>query len=217
MLAGRFACNAMGPISIPASGLLQRRRLAAAQRHRVLIDAGHGLRSSRRMSGVGFTLIELLVVMAIIAMLVTLALPRYLHSVERSKEAVLLQDLSVMRDAIDKYGADRGQYPTTLDDLVQRNYLRRIPTDPITESNSSWVTNTHPDGITPGIYNVHSGAPVKNIRRGMTSKSCRDAEPSTNCQLTCLLWRASTNAVRNIFMPRKNVSRNTMARCELEK
>ncbi len=112
---------------------------------------------------VGFTLIELLVVMAIIAMLVTLALPRYLHSMERSKEAVLLEDLSVMRDAIDKYGADRGQYPTTLDDLVQRNYLRRIPVDPITESDSTWVTNPHPDGVTPGIYNVHSGAAGKTL------------------------------------------------------
>ena len=111
----------------------------------------------------GFTLIELLVVMAIIAMLVTLALPRYLHSVERSKEAVLLEDLSVMRDAIDKYGADRGQYPSTLEDLVQRNYLRRIPSDPITESDSTWVTSPHPDGLTPGIYNVHSGAPGKTL------------------------------------------------------
>ncbi len=131
--------------------------------HRCAWHAVVTLRPRRAGRSPGFTLIELLVVMAIIAMLVTLALPRYLHSMERSKEAVLLEDLSVMRDAIDKYGADRGQYPTTLDDLVQRNYLRRIPVDPITESDSTWVTAAHPDGVTPGIYNVHSGAPGKTL------------------------------------------------------
>lgn len=145
------------------SVLPQRCPMTSTKCRQVLLDLCRIKVASRRNSRYGFTLIELLVVMAIIAMLVTLALPRYLHSVERSKEAVLLEDLSVMRDAIDKYGADRGQYPTTLDDLVLRNYLRRIPVDPITESDSTWVTNPHPDGVTPGIYDVHSGAPGKTL------------------------------------------------------
>ncbi len=114
-------------------------------------------RPTRSVHG-GFTLIELLVVLAIIASLVTLALPRYFHSIERSKEAVLRQDLAVMRDAIDKYFADKGSYPDLLDDLVQAHYLRKVPPDPVTDSTSSWVLDPVPDGITPGIYDIHSGA-----------------------------------------------------------
>lgn len=106
----------------------------------------------------GFTLIELLVVMAIIASLVTMALPRYFHSVERSKETVLRQDLSVMRDAIDKFDADKGHFPASLEELVDSQYLRRIPPDPITDTTSSWVIDPPPDGLGEGIYDVHSGA-----------------------------------------------------------
>ncbi len=121
----------------------------------------HFSRAARRYRG--FTLIELLVVLAIIATLITLALPRYFHSVERSKEAVLLEDLATMRDAIDKFDADRGGYPVTLDELVERGYLRRVPVDPITETASSWVSAPHPDLVTAGIYNVHSGAEGKDL------------------------------------------------------
>ena len=113
-----------------------------------------GSRSKRA----GFTLIELLVVLAIIAVLVTLALPRYFHSVERSKEAVLISDLAVMRDSIDKFDGDKGKYPAALDDLVAQGYLRKIPVDPFTETATSWILDPHPDGTTVGIYNVHSGA-----------------------------------------------------------
>jgi general secretion pathway protein G len=111
----------------------------------------------------GFTLIELLVVLAIIAVLVTLSLPRYFHSVERSKEAVLVADLNSLREAIDKFDGDKGHYPEALDDLVQQGYLRKIPVDPITESAATWTTDAHPDGTTPGIYNVHSGADGKEL------------------------------------------------------
>lgn len=106
----------------------------------------------------GFTLIELLVVLAIIAMLVTLALPRYFHSVERSKEATLREDLNVMRDAIDKFAGDKGHYPDSLDELVAQGYLRRVPVDPITDSAQTWVIEPAPDSTQAGVYDVHSGA-----------------------------------------------------------
>jgi general secretion pathway protein G len=118
----------------------------------------------RRARGGGFTLIELLVVMAIIALLLTLAAPRYFQSVQRSREAVLKEDIHLMREAIDKHYADTGKYPATLDELVTKKYLRRVPVDPITESATTWVTVEPPDK--PGskmIYDVHSGAPGKSL------------------------------------------------------
>jgi general secretion pathway protein G len=119
--------------------------------------------SGHRSPGAGFTLIELLVVFAIIALLVTLALPRYLHSVEHSKEVALAEDLSVMRDAIDKFNSDRGRYPNSLDELVELGYLRRLPPDPETESTATWIAAPHPDGKTGGVYDVHSGAKGKTL------------------------------------------------------
>ena len=105
------------------------------------------LRPTRLKRTTGFTLIELMVVMSIIATLLTLALPRYFHSVERSREAVLKQDLHIMRDAIDKYLADRGRYPQTLDELAEKRYLRSVPPDPITESSSTWITLPPPERV----------------------------------------------------------------------
>lgn len=107
----------------------------------------------------GFTLIELLVVMAIIATLLTLALPRYFASLERSKEAVLKEDLSTLRDAIDKYFADKGKYPDALGDLADKKYLRDIPKDPITERTDTWLTTPPNDTAQGEVYDVHSGAP----------------------------------------------------------
>ncbi|MGZ8983683.1 MAG: type II secretion system protein [Methylotenera sp.] len=106
----------------------------------------------------GFTLIELLVVMAIIAMLLTLAVPRYFGSVQRSKEAVLKQDLAQIRETLDKYYGDVGKYPDMLDDLVTRKYLRGIPLDPITDSESTWVIIPPEDADKGAVYDVHSGA-----------------------------------------------------------
>ena len=117
-----------------------------------------------RGGAAGFTLIELIVVMAIIASLLTIALPRYYHSVERSREAVLRQDLAVMRDAIDKFLADRGRYPTTLEELAEKRYLRKVPPDPITESTTTWQVIAPPDSTADaGVYDVRSGASGKSL------------------------------------------------------
>ncbi|SEF41565.1 type II secretion system protein [Thauera chlorobenzoica] len=111
----------------------------------------------------GFTLIELLVVMTIIATLLTLAVPRYFTSVERSKEAVLRTDLNVMREAIDKYYGDKGKYPDTLDELVSQRYLRALPRDPITDSRETWVVVPPEDPSLGGVYDVRSGAPGDSL------------------------------------------------------
>lgn len=106
----------------------------------------------------GFTLIELLVVMAIIATLLSLTMPRYFHSVDKSKEVALQADLNGMRDAIDKYYSDNGKYPSSLDDLVAKKYMRTIPPDPITGSNQTWVVIA-PEGLSQGgVYDIKSGA-----------------------------------------------------------
>mgnify|MGYP000850316715 CR=1 FL=1 len=106
----------------------------------------------------GFTLIELLVVIAIIATLLTIAAPRYFRSLERSKETVLRQDLAVLRDAIDKYAADRDEYPETLESLVEHGYVRAVPQDPMTRSSETWQLVPSDDPERPGIRDVHSGA-----------------------------------------------------------
>jgi len=121
--------------------------------------------SDVRRQAKGFTLIELLVVLAIIALLVSIAAPRYFHSVEKSKEAVLKQDLSTMRDALDKYYGDTGKYPDSLDDLVSKKYLRKLPVDPITDSASTWEIVPPEDVEKGGVFDVHSGAPG-NARDG---------------------------------------------------
>ncbi len=106
----------------------------------------------------GFTLIELLVVMVIIASLLAIAVPRYFHSLDHSKEVVLLQDLAVMRDALDQYFEDRGRYPETLAQLSEDRYIRKVPVDPITKSAETWVVVNRNSGDLPGVYDVHSGA-----------------------------------------------------------
>jgi general secretion pathway protein G len=109
----------------------------------------------------GFTLIELLVVLAIIATLLTIALPRYFSSVEKSKEAVLRENLYVTRDAIGKYYSDKGKYPESLEALVTEKYLRGLPMDPVTESTATWVVLPPEDPKKGAVYDVKSGAPGK--------------------------------------------------------
>ena len=121
----------------------------------------NGERGPRRC-GRGFTLIELLVVFAILATLLTLAVPRYFSSVERSKEAVLKQNLSTVRNALDQFHSDTGKYPERLEELVEKRYLRAIPVDPITERDDSWVPQPPPaDSGLSGIHDVRSGAEGK--------------------------------------------------------
>ncbi|MBC3873836.1 type II secretion system protein [Undibacterium flavidum] len=106
----------------------------------------------------GFTLIELLVVMVVIAMLLSLSVPRYFGNVDKAKESVLRQNLAHMRDAIDKYFGDTGRYPESLEDIVTKKYLRKIPTDPITERTDSWVIVSPEKKELGNIFDVKSGA-----------------------------------------------------------
>lgn len=110
------------------------------------------------LTGDGFTLIELLVVLAIIAVLLTIAVPRYFHSVDRSKDVVLIENLRVVRETIDKFYGDTGRYPESLEELVERKYLRSLPRDPVTDRDDSWVL-LPPEGDAKGnVYDVKSGA-----------------------------------------------------------
>jgi general secretion pathway protein G len=109
--------------------------------------------------GHGFTLIELLVVMTIIGVLLTLAVPRYFRTVERSKETVLRRDLSVVRESIDRYYGDLGQYPEALAGLVEKHYIRSVPVDPFTKSAETWLLIASEDPDHPGVRDIHSGSP----------------------------------------------------------
>ena len=110
----------------------------------------------------GFTLIELLVVMAIIATLLTIAAPRYFRSLERSREAVLKQDLATLRESIDRFYGDTGKHPKTLALLVEKRYLRSIPVDPIAKSADKWIlVNVTDDPEDDGIKDIKSGAEGK--------------------------------------------------------
>lgn len=105
-----------------------------------------------------FTLIELLVVMAIVALLVSLASPRYFGSLSRSRETALQQTLTIVRDSIDKFYSDNGKYPDDLATLVTRRYLRSLPMDPVTGSDATWVVIPPDDPDKGGVYNIQSGA-----------------------------------------------------------
>lgn len=106
-----------------------------------------------------FTLIELLVVMAIIAVLLTLAAPRYFDHLDRTREATLRQTLAVTRDAIDKFRGDRGAWPQSLQELVDRQYLRKLPLDPVTDSTDTWIIVPPRDSATEsGVADLKSGA-----------------------------------------------------------
>lgn len=111
----------------------------------------------------GFTLIELLVVIAIIGIVVTVAAGQYQRSIKKAREAVLKEDLYVMRTAIQQYFADKGEWPADLQALVEDDYLREIPVDPITESADTWITeyadfSDEDISSAPGIADVRSGA-----------------------------------------------------------
>ena len=111
----------------------------------------------------GFTLVELMIVMAIIAILMMVAVPRFAAAVRMAREAVLKEDLFTIRGAIDSYTMDKQKAPQSLDDLVQEGYLKSIPEDPMTKSKDTWVTDSGDalhsiDQTDPGIDDVHSGS-----------------------------------------------------------
>lgn len=121
------------------------------------------LRKGSSSHASGFTLIELMVVMLIIGVLVAIAVPNYISSIKAAKEAVLKEDLHVMRQAIDSYTMDKEKAPQSLDDLVQAGYLKKIPEDPMTHRSDSWVPEQSDDlhsldQTDPGIDDVHSGS-----------------------------------------------------------
>jgi general secretion pathway protein G len=123
---------------------------------------GSGVRSRTKFAR-GFTLVELMVVMLIIAILAAIAIPAYVASIRAAREAVLKEDLHVMRDAIDAYTNDKNKAPQALDDLVTAGYLKNIPNDPMTHSTDTWVptmddTLQSVDQTDPGMTDVHSGS-----------------------------------------------------------
>ena len=127
-----------------------------------------GRRGIERRAETGFTLIELVIVVAIIGILVSVAMPVYKNTVIKAREAVLREDLWVLRDCIDQYFTDKGQYPADLGGLVEAGYIKTIPVDPITNSAESWVTEEAPtDESAPdapaGIRDVKSGAEGSTI------------------------------------------------------
>jgi len=111
----------------------------------------------------GFTLIELMIVMAIIAVLMSVAIPIYSRSIQRSKESVLKNNMFTLRTVIDEYTYDKQKAPQTLEDLVSDGYLRQVPIDPMTGSSDSWKiimedgTNTV-NQTEPGIFDIRSGS-----------------------------------------------------------
>jgi general secretion pathway protein G len=116
-----------------------------------------------RKQDAGFTLLELMIVMAIIGVLAVVAIPKYSAAIKMAREAVLKEDLHVMRSAIDSYTMDKQKAPQSLDDLIQDGYLKAIPEDPFTRTKDSWVTDSNgalysQDQTEPGIDDVHSGS-----------------------------------------------------------
>ena len=106
----------------------------------------------------GFTLIEMLVVLSVIALLLSLVAPSYLHHVDRAQELALKHNLKAVRESIDQFHADRGRDPASLDELVSTRYLRELPLDPVTDRVDTWV----PVQVEGGVHDLHSGAPGKS-------------------------------------------------------
>lgn len=116
-----------------------------------------------RRKSAGFTLVELMIVMAIIMVLAVVAVPSYIAAIRAAREAVLKEDLHVLRNAIDSFTADKQKAPQSLEDLVTEGYLKTIPDDPMTHTKDTWVveqnTDLHSvDQTDPGIDDVHSGS-----------------------------------------------------------
>ncbi|MES2126019.1 MAG: prepilin-type N-terminal cleavage/methylation domain-containing protein [Pseudomonadota bacterium] len=111
------------------------------------------------MKARGFTLIELLVVLGIVALLLTLAVPRFFPSVDNAKDTILADNLRNTRAVIEQFYADTGKYPDSLEQLVEKKYLRNVPVDPITESSSTWILVPPEETGKGAVYSIRSGAP----------------------------------------------------------
>ena len=132
------------------AGNINRGRLRLLRRHAVTI-----VTPSRPF---GFTLVELLVVLAILAFLLSVAVPRYFGSLDRSKETVLKENLFQVRESLDHFYADTGKYPDRIEDLVAKRYLRAAPMDPVTGSATTWVVVPPRDLDKGGVFDIRSGA-----------------------------------------------------------
>ncbi|MFH1288477.1 MAG: prepilin-type N-terminal cleavage/methylation domain-containing protein [bacterium] len=106
---------------------------------------------------IGFTLIELVIVLSILGIILSFAEPIYRNSVIKAREAALKKDIFIIRDSIDQYYADNDNYPESLEDLVEKRYIRSIPEDPFTKSKETWVViSSAPEEL--DVFDVHSGS-----------------------------------------------------------
>jgi general secretion pathway protein G len=130
----------------------------------------HSSRNSLRTGG--FTIVELLVVLAAIALLLSIAAPRYVQHLDHARDVALKLNLRQMRDAIDKFYSDQSRYPATLAELVERKYLRAVPEDPVTRRTDTWVSVPPKvvSGEGAGVFDVRSGA-LEKAQDGSTYAS----------------------------------------------
>jgi general secretion pathway protein G len=121
----------------------------------------------RLREGAGFTLIELITVVALVSILAAIALPNYRVAIIQSREAVLAENLFRMRDLIDQYYVDKGQYPASLETLVEEGYLRKLPEDPFTRAADWTPVYSEPDpdrpAESPGVYDVKSSSELLSL------------------------------------------------------
>jgi len=146
--------------TIPTGRAIRRDPLCAGER--AMGRAGERARRTTRRE-FGFTMVELMIVMAIVVILVSIAIPQYQKAMIRAKESVLKNNLFTLRQVIDEYTYDKQKAPQSLDDLVSTGYLKEVPIDPITNTNSSWKTVMEDalqavNQTEPGIFDVKSGS-----------------------------------------------------------
>ncbi len=116
----------------------------------------------------GFTLIELMIVMCIISILAAIAAPNFNLGLIKAREAVLREDLYNFRSTIDQFYADQGKFPDSIQEIVDKKYLREIPKDPFTGRNDAWITVPPPPApegteIKGSVYDIHSASKLVGI------------------------------------------------------